>query len=158
MGFDPCIHLLKIWESIEIPTPKMELHLGVWGFILSYSFALLKAWNVTLGLPSWPSTLQAFALVASPRLGLRQHEIHFKIDNKMYFLKWKKVEDYRVWFKLNNMLRSKHGKLDQKICPPKILFKNMTIFYKNIRKYIGKFFIFHFENIYVSIGFMVSWI
>jgi len=27
---------------------------------------------VTLGLPFWPAPLQAFALVASPRLGLRQ--------------------------------------------------------------------------------------
>jgi hypothetical protein len=28
----------------------------------------------------------------------------------------------------------KHDKLDQKICPPKIPFKNMIVFYKNIRK------------------------
>ncbi len=28
--------------------------------------------NVTPGLPSWPVSLQALAMVASPRLGLRQ--------------------------------------------------------------------------------------
>jgi hypothetical protein len=41
MSFDPCNHLLKI-----------EVHLGVWGFIPSHSFALPGAWDVTLGLPS----------------------------------------------------------------------------------------------------------
>jgi hypothetical protein len=29
---------------------------------------------VTLGLPSWPSPLQALALVASPRLGLQHND------------------------------------------------------------------------------------
>jgi hypothetical protein len=33
----------------------------------------------------------------------------------------------------------------------------MTILYKNTRKYIGTLFMFHFENIYDSIMFMVSW-
>jgi hypothetical protein len=28
MGFDPCNHSLKIWESTETPTPNMEVHLG----------------------------------------------------------------------------------------------------------------------------------
>jgi hypothetical protein len=37
MGFDLCNHFLKIWESIGTPIPKMEAHLGVWVFILSYS-------------------------------------------------------------------------------------------------------------------------
>jgi len=30
---------------------------------------------VTLGLPSWPATLQAFALVTNPSLGLRHKHI-----------------------------------------------------------------------------------
>jgi hypothetical protein len=34
----------------------------------------------------------------------------------------------------------------------------MTVFYKNAKKYVEKFFIFYFENIYAYIGFMVSWI
>ncbi len=32
MGFDPYNHCLKIWESIETLTPKVEVHLGVWRF------------------------------------------------------------------------------------------------------------------------------
>jgi hypothetical protein len=64
--------------KVGILTPKMGIHLGVWGFIPSHSFALPGAWNVTLGLPSWPAPLQAFALVASPRLGLRQLPTHRK--------------------------------------------------------------------------------
>ncbi len=46
MIFYPCNCLLKIHESIEIRTPKIGVHLGVWKFIPSHSFALLGAWNV----------------------------------------------------------------------------------------------------------------
>jgi hypothetical protein len=70
MGFDLCDCSLKIWESIETPTPKMGIHLGVWGFIPSHSPTLLRAWIVTPRFPFWPTYLQALALVASPRLGL----------------------------------------------------------------------------------------
>jgi hypothetical protein len=59
MGFDP------------LQSPKMGVHLGVWGFIPSHSFALPWAWDVTSRLSSWPTTLQALALVMSPRLGLQ---------------------------------------------------------------------------------------
>jgi hypothetical protein len=41
IGFDPCNCSLKIRESIRTPTPKVGVHLGVWGFILSHSPALL---------------------------------------------------------------------------------------------------------------------
>ncbi len=49
MNFNPCNHPLKIRKSIRTPTPKMGVHLGVWGFIPSHSFALPGAWNVNLG-------------------------------------------------------------------------------------------------------------
>ncbi len=71
MGFDPHNRSLKIWESIGTPTPKVGIHLGVWGFIPSHSPTLPKVWNVTPMLPSWPAPLQTLALVASLRLGLR---------------------------------------------------------------------------------------
>jgi hypothetical protein len=45
LGFDPCNHSLNIWESIEIPTPNMGVHLGVWGFFPSHSFALPGPWE-----------------------------------------------------------------------------------------------------------------
>jgi hypothetical protein len=70
MGFDLYNRPLKIWESIGTPIPKMKVHLGVWGFIPSHSFAFLGTQDVILGLPSWPATLQALALVMSPKLGL----------------------------------------------------------------------------------------
>jgi hypothetical protein len=43
------------------------LPLGVWGFIPSHFLSLPSFF-------SWPATLQALALVASPRLGLRHYE------------------------------------------------------------------------------------
>jgi hypothetical protein len=52
MGFDPCNCSLKIWDSTGTPTPKVGIHLGVWGFIPSHSLAFLGAWNMTPGLPS----------------------------------------------------------------------------------------------------------
>ncbi len=78
MRFDPCNRSLKIWESTWIPTPKMGIPLGAWGFIPSHSFALLGAWNVTPGLPSWPTLLQVLALVVSLRLGLWHPWTSFK--------------------------------------------------------------------------------
>jgi len=38
-------------------------------------FAFSRAWDVTPGLPSWPATLRALALIASPKLGLRQNPL-----------------------------------------------------------------------------------
>ncbi len=70
MGFNPCNHSLKIWESIRTPTPKVGAHLGVWRFIPSHSPTLPGAWNVIPRLHSWPTSSQALALVTSLRLGL----------------------------------------------------------------------------------------
>jgi hypothetical protein len=71
MGFYPCNHSLKIWESIRTLTPKVGAQLGVWRFIPSHSFTLPRAWDVTPRLPSLPAPLQAFTLVTSLRLRLR---------------------------------------------------------------------------------------
>jgi hypothetical protein len=67
MIFNLCNWLLKIWDFIETSTPKVEAHLGMCGFIASHSLTLLRAWNVSLRLHSWPAPLQALALVASPK-------------------------------------------------------------------------------------------
>jgi hypothetical protein len=45
LGFGPCNHSLNIHESIRTPTPNMGIHLGVWGFFPSHSFALSRAWK-----------------------------------------------------------------------------------------------------------------
>jgi hypothetical protein len=57
MSFDPCNCLMKIGKSIGTPIPKMRFHLGVWEFIPSHFLTLPWAWNVTLGLHSWPTPL-----------------------------------------------------------------------------------------------------
>jgi hypothetical protein len=70
MSFDPYKRSLEIQKSIETSIPKVGVHLWVCGFIPSHSFTLLRAWNVIRRLHFWHATLQALALVASPRLGL----------------------------------------------------------------------------------------
>jgi hypothetical protein len=63
LGFDLYNHSLNIRESTWTQTPKVKAPLGVWGFIPSHLLSLLC-------LLSWLATLQALALVMSPRLGL----------------------------------------------------------------------------------------
>jgi hypothetical protein len=70
--FIPAITFWKFRSPLGTPTPKMGIHLRVWGFIPSHPFALPRAWNRVPGLPSWPAPLQAFTLVVNPALGLRQ--------------------------------------------------------------------------------------
>ncbi len=43
MGFRPCNVSLKIQEPIGTPTPKVGVHLGVWGFIPSHYCTLSRA-------------------------------------------------------------------------------------------------------------------
>jgi hypothetical protein len=85
MVFDPCNLSLKIQESIGTPTPKMGVHLGVWGFIPSHSPTLPRAWDVIPRLPSWPTPLQTLNLVASPRL---------RLWHKVYHIGWKGPSPY----------------------------------------------------------------
>jgi hypothetical protein len=76
MGFDLCNRFMKIWESIEILTPKVGAHLGAWGFIPSLICTLGNV-KCDFQAHSWPAPLQALVLVTSPRLGLR-HCMLFK--------------------------------------------------------------------------------
>jgi len=71
MSFDPCNRRLKIQKSIGTLTPKVGVHLGVWGFIPSHFPTLPGAWNVTPKLHSSLTPLLAFDLVMNPRLRLR---------------------------------------------------------------------------------------
>jgi hypothetical protein len=71
MSFDPCNCPLKIWKSIGTPTPKVGVHLGMWGFISSHFPTLPGAWNATPRFHSWPAPLPTLALVMSLRLRLR---------------------------------------------------------------------------------------
>jgi len=66
MSFDLCNRLLKIQESIGTPTPKVGVHLGVWGFIPSHSITFLGAWNVIPGL-TFGHTFASLCLGRKPR-------------------------------------------------------------------------------------------
>jgi len=78
MGFDPYNHSLKIRESIEIPTPQVGVTLGVWGFILSHSPALLGVRCVSR------ASLLSRTLV-SPYLG-REPKARVATDKVIFFI------------------------------------------------------------------------
>jgi hypothetical protein len=98
MGLNLCNCSLKIWESSGTITPKMGIPLGVWGIIPSHFLTLPGAWDVTPGLSSWPAFLQALALVASLRLGLRHYWIILKLWLVLYhdFLKFFTLFSFRL--------------------------------------------------------------
>jgi hypothetical protein len=68
MGFDSYNRPLKIRDSIGTPIPKMGVHLGVWGFMPSHSFALLGALDVTPRLSFWPATFANPCLSHEPKV------------------------------------------------------------------------------------------
>jgi hypothetical protein len=72
MSFDPCNHVLKIWESFWDSNSQRGSSFGSVKVHSLTFFALLRACEMTPKSPSWPATLQPLALVVSPRLGLRQ--------------------------------------------------------------------------------------
>jgi len=80
MNFDSYHRLLKVWKSIRTPTPKMGVHLGMWGFIPSHFLAFLGAWNVTPKLHSWPTSFASPCLGHKPKFSIVTHVtfLHFK--------------------------------------------------------------------------------
>jgi hypothetical protein len=82
MSFDLCNHPLKTWKSIVTSTPKVGVHLGVWGFIPSLSCTPMSM-KCDSRAHSWFALLQAFALVTNLGLGLRQPSLYFKFKLKM---------------------------------------------------------------------------
>jgi hypothetical protein len=72
MSFDACNRVLKIRQSIWDSNSQQGNSLGSVRVHSLTLFALPGACDVTPGSPSWLATFQPFALVASPRLGLRQ--------------------------------------------------------------------------------------
>jgi hypothetical protein len=71
LNFDPSSRSLKFWESSGTPSPKVGVALGVWGFTPSHFLTLPGVCDVTPGLPLGLHLCNPFALVASPKLGLR---------------------------------------------------------------------------------------
>ncbi len=74
LSFDSSNCSLKFRESTGTPSPKAGVALGVWGFTPSHFPTLPGVLDVTPGLPFGPHPCNPFALVASPKLGLR----HFR--------------------------------------------------------------------------------
>jgi len=72
LGFDLRNHSLNIRESTMTLIPNMGVHLGVWGFFPSHSFALSRHENATPELSLGPHPCKFFALVISPKLGSQQ--------------------------------------------------------------------------------------
>jgi hypothetical protein len=72
LRFDPSNRSLKFRESTGTPSPKVGVALGVWRLTPSHSPTLPGVFDVTPGLPLGPHPCNPFALVASPKLGLRQ--------------------------------------------------------------------------------------
>jgi hypothetical protein len=86
--FDPSNRSLKFRESTETPSPKAGVALGVWRFTPSHFPTLPGVPDVTPGLPFGPHPCNPFALVASPKLGLRQlvavaHVGFVSVDNSL---------------------------------------------------------------------------
>jgi len=72
LSFDPSTWSLKFWESTGIPSPKVGVALGVWGFTPSHFPTLPGVCDVIPALSLGPHSCNPFALVASTKLGLRQ--------------------------------------------------------------------------------------
>jgi hypothetical protein len=72
LRLDPSNRSLKFWESTGTPSPKVGVALGVWGFTPSHFPTLPGVPDVTPSLPFGPHPCNPFALVASPKLRLRQ--------------------------------------------------------------------------------------
>jgi hypothetical protein len=76
LSFNPWNFSLKFWESTGLHLPKWELS---WECESSFPhtpslfLTLPGVCDVTLGLPLGPQPCNPFALVASPRLGLRHN-------------------------------------------------------------------------------------
>jgi len=71
LNFDPWNRSLKFWESTRIPSPKVGVALGVWGFTPSQFPTLSAVCDVTPGLSFGTHHCNPFALVVNPKLGLR---------------------------------------------------------------------------------------
>jgi hypothetical protein len=72
LRFDPSNWSLKFWESTGTPSPNLGVALGVWRLTPSHSPTFPGVSDVTPRLPLGPHPCNPFALVASPKLGLRQ--------------------------------------------------------------------------------------
>jgi hypothetical protein len=98
LRFDPSNRSVKFWESIGTPSLKVRVALGVWGFTPSHFPTLPGIPDVTPRLPFGPHPCNPFALVASPKLGLRQ-QVYSRLNWKSCSRKKKPPNDQNPSFK-----------------------------------------------------------
>jgi hypothetical protein len=80
LRFDPSNCSLKFRESIGTPSPNLGVALGVWRLPPSHSPTLPGVSDVTPGLPLGSHPYNPFALVASPKLGLRHNVFNTYVE------------------------------------------------------------------------------
>jgi hypothetical protein len=107
LGFDPCNHSLNIRESTRTPTPNMGVHLGMWGFILSHSFAFPGHENTILRLGLGSHPCKPFALVVNPRLGSWHACCQLLINN--FALEGLLLTTFNLWISMVNVHRRFEG-------------------------------------------------
>ncbi len=84
LSFDPWNCSLKFQESTGTRSPKVGVALGVWRFTPSHFPTLPGIFDVTPGLSLGPHPYNPFALVVSPKLGLRHS--NFTLTNLLFDL------------------------------------------------------------------------
>jgi hypothetical protein len=141
ISFDPWNSPLKIQKSVGIPIPKVGTHLGVYGFIPSQFPTFPGTWNVTLGLHSSSTPLQALALVASPRLGLQHLTLSVclcEIDVRVKVtILWRWFE--KVWVGRSNDEKDCHA---LRFNCKQTFFHNLIMF---LKPRLAKFVVHNFE-------------
>jgi hypothetical protein len=89
LSFEPSNRSLKFQESTGTPSSKVRVALRVWGFTPSHFPTLRRVCDVTLGLPIGPHLCNPFALVVSPKLGLRHIlNIKFFVEYHTNLISW----------------------------------------------------------------------
>jgi hypothetical protein len=109
LRFDPSNRSLKFRESTGTPSPKAGVALGVWGFIPSHFPTLPGVPGVTPGLPFGPHPCNPFALVASPKLGLRHLWTQFYRESfyrNFPFFGWRWIEIFKSILSMHYFLLS----------------------------------------------------
>jgi hypothetical protein len=93
---------MKFRESTRIPSPKVGVALGVWGFTPSHFSTLPGVCDVIPGLSLGPHPCNPFALVASPKLGLWHLDLHMSRDMLTRYSKEHLLETKQTLVHVNN--------------------------------------------------------
>jgi hypothetical protein len=82
LSFGPWNCPLKIGMSMETPSPKMGVPLGIWGFIPSHFPILPGACSVTPMLPLGPQPCKPLCLGREPKTRVATMHVYYMMHNK----------------------------------------------------------------------------